>query len=99
MGAFTPNEIIHALENGVDIIKVFPGDAFGPHIIKSFKGPLPQGLYMPTGGVNLENAKEWLDCGAYAVGTGSSLTKGAKIGDYEAVTEEARKFVKAVHTK
>ena len=95
-GAQTIREIVAALEMGADVIKVFPGDAFSPSIIKSFKGPLPQGNFMPTGGVSLSNINEWLSAGAYAVGTGSSLTAGAKTGDYEAVTSEAAKFVDAV---
>lgn len=99
-GAQTIKEIIVGLEVGADVIKVFPGDAYapGPGIIKSFKGPIPQGLFMPTGGVSLANIKDWLEAGAYAVGTGSSLTAGAKTGNYEAVTEEAKKFVKEVQS-
>jgi len=95
-GAQTVREVVSALEMGADVIKVFPGDAFSPSIIKSFKGPLPQGNFMPTGGVSLDNVKDWLAAGAYAVGTGSSLTAGAKTGDYAAVEEEARKFVAEV---
>lgn len=95
-GVMTPKEVISALELGVDICKVFPGNAFGPSIIGAFKGPMPQGNYMPTGGVSLDNVKEWIDKGAVAVGVGSVLTKGAKIGDYNQVTETAKAFVKAV---
>lgn len=95
-GVMTPKEVVAALEAGVDICKVFPGNAFGPSIISAFKGPMPQGNYMPTGGVDLGNAKEWIQKGAIAVGAGSVLTKGAKTGDYALVTETARKFVQAV---
>lgn len=95
-GTMTIKEAIEALELGAEIIKVFPGSAFGPSIIKAFKGPVPQGNYMPTGGVSLENVKDWINAGAVAVGTGGSLTKGAKTGDYDLVTETARKFVEAV---
>ena len=95
-GAQTVREVVQSLEMGADVVKVFPGDAFSPSIIKSFKGPLPQGNFMPTGGVSLSNVKDWLAAGAYAVGTGSSLTAGAKTGDYAAVEEEARKFVAEV---
>ena len=95
-GAQTVREVVQSLEMGADVIKVFPGDAFNPSIIKSFKGPLPQGNFMPTGGVSLGNVKDWLAAGAYAVGTGSSLTAGAKTGDFAAVEEEARKFVAEV---
>lgn len=94
-GIMTPKEAVAALEFGVDILKVFPGSAFGPSIIKGFKGPIPQGNYMPTGGVSLENIGEWVSAGAIACGTGSSLTKGANTGDYDAVTKAAADFVKA----
>lgn len=94
-GVMTPAEVVKALEYGVDILKVFPGNAFGPSIIKAFKGPMPQGNYMPTGGVSLDNVHEWVEAGAVAVGTGSDLTKGAKTGDYQLVTETAAAFVAA----
>lgn len=95
-GVMTVKEAVEALELGAEIIKVFPGNAFGPAIIKALKGPLPQGNFMPTGGVNLENAKDWIKAGAVAIGTGGDLTKGAKTGDYELVTETARRFVEEV---
>lgn len=95
-GVMTPEQVITALEVGVEILKVFPGNAFGPSIIKAFKGPIPQGNYMPTGGVSIDNVEEWIKAGAVAVGTGSVLTKGAKTGDYKLVTETAKKFVDAV---
>lgn len=95
-GIMTVKEALEALEYGVDILKVFPGNAFGPSIISAFKGPLPQGNFMPTGGVSLENTKDWIKAGAIMVGTGSDLTKGAKTGNYEQVTDIARKFVEEV---
>jgi 2-dehydro-3-deoxyphosphogluconate aldolase/(4S)-4-hydroxy-2-oxoglutarate aldolase len=95
-GVMTMKEALEALELGAEIIKVFPGNAFGPSIIKAFKGPIPQGNYMPTGGVNLANVKDWIDAGAVAVGTGGDLTKGAKTGDYELVTKTAKQFIEAV---
>jgi len=95
-GAMTLKEAVQGLEAGAEVIKVFPGNVFGPQIIRAFKGPIPQGNFMPTGGVNLDNIKEWIKAGAIAVGTGGDLTKGAKTGDYELVTETARKFVEAV---
>jgi 2-dehydro-3-deoxyphosphogluconate aldolase/(4S)-4-hydroxy-2-oxoglutarate aldolase len=97
-GIMTVKEAIEALEYGVEILKVFPGNAYGPSIISSFKGPIPQANFMPTGGVNLDNIKDWIKAGAVAVGTGSDLTRGAKTGDYELVTETAAKFVAAVKT-
>lgn len=95
-GIMTVREAIEALEAGAEVLKVFPGSAFGPDIIKAYKGPLPQGNFMPTGGVNLGNAKEWIKAGAIAIGTGGDLTKGAKTGDYELVTQTAKQFVDAV---
>lgn len=95
-GVMTPTEAITALEAGCDVIKVFPGNIVGPAAISSFKGPLPQGEFMPSGGVDVDNVDKWLKAGACAVGTGSSLTAGAKKGDFAAVTAKAKEFVKAV---
>jgi len=95
-GVMSPTEAITALEAGCDIIKVFPGNVVGPGAISSFKGPLPQGDFMPSGGVDVDNVYKWLKAGACAVGTGSSLTKGAKTGDFAAVTAKAKEFVEAV---
>ncbi len=95
-GVMTPKEVVAALEFGVDILKVFPGGAFGPSIIKDFRGPIPQGNYMPTGGVSLDNVEQWIKNGAVAVGVGGSLTAGAKTGDFDKVTATAKAFVEAV---
>jgi 2-dehydro-3-deoxyphosphogluconate aldolase / (4S)-4-hydroxy-2-oxoglutarate aldolase len=95
-GIMTVREAIEAMEYGAEILKVFPGNAFGPSIISAFKGPIPQGNFMPTGGVTLDNIKDWIKAGAVAVGTGGDLTKGAKTGDYALVEETARKFVDEV---
>ena len=95
-GVMTPTEAITALEAGCDVIKIFPGNILGPSAISSFKGPLPQGEFMPSGGVDVDNVDKWIRAGAYAVGTGSSLTKGAATGNFEAVTAKARESVEAV---
>ena len=95
-GIMTPKEAVTALEAGADILKVFPGNLFGPSVISAFRGPIPQGNYMPTGGVDLDNVEEWIKNGAIAVGVGSVLTKGAKTGDYKAVEETAKAFVEKV---
>ena len=97
-GIMTVREAVSALELGCEILKVFPGSAFGPKIIGALRGPLPQADFMPTGGVSLENAAEWIKGGAVAVGTGSDLTRGAKTGDYALITETAKKFVAAVQS-
>lgn len=95
-GIMTVTEAVKALEYGAQIIKIFPGNAYGPSIIGAFKGPLPQGEFMPTGGVSIANASEWIKAGAVAVGTGSELTKGAKAGNYDLVEKVAADFVAAV---
>lgn len=95
-GCVTIKEMVTAMELGADVIKVFPGEMVGPSYIKAVKGPLPQAPLMPTGGVSLDNTAEWIKNGCVAVGVGGSLTAGAKTGDYEAVTETAKKFVEAV---
>ena len=92
-GVMTVREAVMAMENGADILKVFPGDLFGPKIIKDIRGPIPYAKMMPTGGVNADNVGEWIKAGAVAVGAGSSLTAGAKTGDYKQITETAKKFV------
>lgn len=95
-GCVTATEIITALEAGTDIIKFFPGNAFGPATIKALKGPLPQAQFIPTGGVDLANIRQWLESGCIAVGIGGELTKGAKNGDFESVTKAAYSFVQKV---
>ncbi len=95
-GCFTINEIIVALKAGVDIIKVFPGSNASPSYFKAVHGPLPQANLMPTGGVSLENAKDWIKAGAIAIGTGGDLTSPAKTGNYEEVTRRAETFVRLV---
>lgn len=92
-GAMTIKEVVESMEAGADIIKIFPGELFGPPIIKAILGPIPYAKLMPTGGVSLENVDEWIKAGAVAVGVGSALTKGAKTGDYEAITRTAQQFV------
>jgi 2-dehydro-3-deoxyphosphogluconate aldolase/(4S)-4-hydroxy-2-oxoglutarate aldolase len=95
-GAMTIREVIECMEAGADIVKVFPGELFGPKIIKSIKGPVPQAELMPTGGVSVENAAEWIKAGAVALGAGSSLTAGAKTGDYKKIIETARQFIQII---
>ncbi len=95
-GAMTVKEAVECMEAGSDIIKIFPGNLFGPKIISAIKGPLPQARMMPTGGVSVDNAGEWIKAGAVAVGAGSDLTKGAKTGDYESIVELGRRMVEEV---
>ena len=95
-GAMSIAEVVAGMEAGADIIKVFPGELFGPKIIKSIHGPIPQAELMPTGGVSVENVAEWIRAGAVAVGAGSSLTAGAKTGDYDLITKMAKEFVEQI---
>lgn len=95
-GCMTITEMKQALKAGVDIIKLFPGNTFGPEWIKSVKAPLPQVNIMPTGGVDLDNVDQWIENGCVSVGVGGNLVKFAKEGEFEKVTEQARKFVEKV---
>lgn len=95
-GCMTIHDVVRALELGCDIIKLFPGDAFGPGMVKAIKGPIPQANIMPTGGVDVNNVGEWIKAGVVAVGAGSSLTAGAKTGNYELITETAKQFIENV---
>lgn len=93
-GIMTVTEAITALEYGCDVIKLFPSNVYNPSVIRSFKGPLPQANFMPTGGINAENAGEWIKAGAVAVGSGSDLTNCG--GDYDIVAKNAARLVEAV---
>lgn len=95
-GCMTITEIKNALEHGVDLIKLFPGDTLGPGFVKAVKAPLPQVNIMPTGGVNLDNVEQWIQNGCAAVGVGGNLIAPAKTGDYEKITEIARQYVERV---
>ena len=95
-GAMTIKETVEALEAGADVVKIFPGELFGPAIIKAIKGPLPHAPLMPTGGVSLDNVAEWIKAGSVAVGVGGTLTAGAKKGDYATITEVAKQFIEKI---
>ncbi len=95
-GAMTIKEVVEAMEAGADIVKIFPGEAFGPKIIKAIKGPIPYAKMMPTGGVDVGNVGEWIKAGAVAVGAGGALTAGAKTGDFASITRIGREFVEKI---
>lgn len=97
-GVMTPSEAQTAMEYGVDILKLFPGDIAKPAGLKALKGPFPNANIMPTGGVSAENVEEWFKAGAYAVGAGSFLTKDATNGDYEKVEKVCSAFVEKVRS-
>ncbi|RKD76389.1 2-dehydro-3-deoxyphosphogluconate aldolase/(4S)-4-hydroxy-2-oxoglutarate aldolase [Sinobaca qinghaiensis] len=91
-GCYTVKEVIEALEYGSDIIKIFPGNTVSPSFISTINGPVPQAKLMPSGGVNAENAKEWINKGAAAISIGSSLYKST----VEEVEAEARKVTESI---
>ncbi|MCR2802682.1 bifunctional 2-keto-4-hydroxyglutarate aldolase/2-keto-3-deoxy-6-phosphogluconate aldolase [Paenibacillus soyae] len=96
-GCMTIQEIQRAMELGVDVIKLFPGNLYQPSVISAIKGPLPQVNIMPTGGVDLDNISDWLKAGAYAIGIGSDLTKEAvRQKNYHLIRERAAQYVAAV---
>jgi len=97
-GAFTPTEVVTAWEAGADIVKIFPADVGGPAYLKALHGPLPQVRLMPTGGVDLHTAADFLRAGACALGVGGSLVNAKAIqqGDMKKLESLARQFVDAV---
>lgn len=98
-GAFTPTEILSAYRLGADIVKVFPASA-GPAYIKDILGPLPHIPLMPTGGVNLDNIRAYMEAGGVAFGIGTSLVNARKPvteGALLHISETARKFIEAVN--
>lgn len=95
-GVMTIKEVVEAMEAGADIVKIFPGEIMGPGFVKAVLGPIPQAPLMPTGGVSVDNVKDWFKAGAVALGVGGSLTAGAKHEDYAAVTSMAKQFVEKI---
>src|SRR6202522_4275185 len=99
-GALTPTEIVTAWQAGADVVKVFPASAMGgAKYLTALKGPLPQIEMIPTGGVSLATAKEFLEAGAFALGVGSDLvdTKAMAAGQPEKVTNTAKKYLEIVN--
>src|SRR3954465_8440445 len=98
-GALTPTEIVKAWKAGADFVKIFPcGQVGGAKYIKALKGPLPQIPLVPTGGVNLNTAAEFIEAGAAALGVGGELVQAdaLKSGKSQIIAESARKFVEIV---
>ena len=93
-GALTPTEVFTAWQAGGDVIKIFPGNIVGPGYLKDLHGPLPDVPLMPTGGVNLDTARTWLENGAVALGVGGALIdkKLMAAGNFGEITDRARKF-------
>jgi len=99
-GCFSPTEILAAHEAGADIVKLFPATLLGPQFVKDVRAPLPQVKLMPTGGVTLDNAGDWIRAGAVAVGLGSALLDAGAIagGRFDVITANARRVVANVAT-
>ncbi|OYR43426.1 MULTISPECIES: bifunctional 4-hydroxy-2-oxoglutarate aldolase/2-dehydro-3-deoxy-phosphogluconate aldolase [unclassified Halorubrum] len=97
-GVMTPTEAIRGYEAGADFVKVFPAKTVGPSHLGAMKGPLGQIPMMPTGGVSPDNAGDYVEAGAFAVGAGGALVDydAAERGDYDEITETAREFTQVV---
>ena len=97
-GALTPTEIVAAWQAGADIVKIFPSELTGPKYLRAIRAPLPQIRLMPTGGVNLDTAREFLEAGACALGIGGSLVepKAVASADLARIETLARKYVEIV---
>ncbi len=99
-GALTPTEVVTAWQAGADVVKVFPASAMGgASYLRSLKAPLPQVELIPTGGVSLATAEDFLHAGAFALGVGADLVdaKAMAEGRPEAITETARKYLVIVN--
>jgi len=94
-GCFSPTEVLDAWEAGAPIIKVFPATALGPGYLKDLHGPMPQVKLMPTGGVTVDNAGEWIAAGAAAVGLGTSLldSKAIASGNFDVIVDNSRRVI------
>ena len=97
-GAFTPTEILTAWEAGADIVKVFPADVVGPAFFKALRGPLPQIHLMPTGGVDLTTATDFLKAGACCLGIGGQLVEPKAVAErnFDRIRTLARQYVAIV---
>lgn len=97
-GCFTPTEILAAWQAGADVIKVFPAEVLGPAFFKAVRAPLPQVRLMPTGGVDLTTAAEFLKAGACCLGVGSQLVepKAVAAGTFDRIRELARQYIQIV---
>src|SRR4051812_10132090 len=98
-GALTPTEVLTAWEAGADVVKVFPcGNVGGAKYIKALKGPFPHIEMIPTGGVNLETAADFLKAGACACGVGGELVDAQSIkeGKFDLITERGERYLAAV---
>ncbi len=94
-GCFSPTEVLDAWDAGAGLIKVFPATALGPGYLRDLRGPLPHVKLVPTGGVTVDNAGDWIKAGAVAVGIGTALldTKAIASGAFSTIVDNARRLV------
>jgi 2-dehydro-3-deoxyphosphogluconate aldolase/(4S)-4-hydroxy-2-oxoglutarate aldolase len=97
-GAFTPNEIVAAWEKGADLVKVFPAGPVGPAYFRDLRGPLPHIRLMPTGGVTIENARQFIHCGACCVAVGTALLdkKAIAAEDWDGLSGRAKALLESL---
>jgi len=98
-GALTPTELMMARAHGAKVVKIFPcGNVGGAKYLKSLRGPFPDAILIPTGGVNAANAAEFIAAGAFALGVGSELVNPVALreGNLAKITQAARELVQAV---
>lgn len=100
MGCYTSTEVKIAWEQGADLIKLFPSSQGGIGYLKALRAPLPQVQFVPTGGVSVDNAADWLAAGVFALGVGSALvnTRLLEAGDTAEITRRAAAFRQVVAT-
>jgi 2-dehydro-3-deoxyphosphogluconate aldolase / (4S)-4-hydroxy-2-oxoglutarate aldolase len=91
-GCFTPTEVAVALDAGADAVKLFPAVSLGVGFLRALRGPRSDLRTVPTGGITLENAAEWLDAGAWALGVGGELI--GRDADRAGIRERAEAFVR-----
>jgi 2-dehydro-3-deoxyphosphogluconate aldolase/(4S)-4-hydroxy-2-oxoglutarate aldolase len=94
-GAATPTEIVRALEEGADAVKIFPAAALSPYWLRDVRAALPQLPAIPTGGVTIDDAPEWIAAGAVACGMGAALTSGGARAAGERVTALLARLARA----
>lgn len=97
-GALTPTEIMNACDWGAKVVKLFPASVFPPSYVRALRDPWPQLQLLPTGGINLENAAQYIQSGAFALGVGGSLVNEALAAskDWDTLTELAAAFIQAI---
>lgn len=98
-GCMTVSEIMNAQDKGNKMVKLFPGDVFGPKYVKAIKAPIPNIEIMPTGGVDINNVEKWFEMGVSCVGVGSSLFNAGSLEDIENLAKEFVEKIQDVRSK